>query len=401
MRLAAAVVLSGALSLACGVARAGDMGQGVGIDVESGAGYDTNPTRAPSDGYFDQRAEVEVNPEKHPTLFLPVLLRADYRPGRDDRSFLTELRVRGDFFVETDASNADELHASVEPGYEWLLGGRGSRRNRLRATPFASYNRELYYDRDSGDDFLFVDGGDPSRRYTYSAVGGEIDYDHRATRKVELSVSTRFEDRNYEDAGSLSSLDQRRYAFDGEVEVELGRRTNLYLDYRYTVHDYDERPSRSLDGRALLANPARHYSYHSAGVSVRRRLVDHWTLYFDYDHRLRADDFEGYHDYVQDAVGLRLLLRGNRWRLRVAPEYWTRDYDAAFAFDLPTSPVDGTPNPHLTYDTFTLDLRVERGLPGPLSIVGELAYRDEDSADPRYAYAREQITAGVRWRVGR
>ncbi len=393
MKTVRTFALAAALALSSGVAlTASAEERASSLDIETGVGYDTNPTRAPREGYFDERTQSAVDPQENGTFFLPLRMLGIYRPGTGERSFLARFQLRGDFFGGSEAQNADELFARISPGFEWLGGQNTGKKSRFHATPFVSYNKELYYDRDSGDDF--ASSSDVADRYTYLATGAEIDYERRATRRVELSLGAAFEERDYEEVSDLSSFDQGRYRFESGVDFELGRRTDLFLDYRYTVHDYDERPSRSLDGRALLANPPREYTYHAWGAALRRRLSDSWTLYLDYDRTTRADDFEGYHDYAQDTFGLRLLFGGERWRVRIAPEVWTRDYDHALAFDLPG-------NAQLAYDTWELDVRAERALRGPLSLVIDLAYRDEDSEDPRYSYVREQGMAGIRWRPER
>lgn len=388
------LALTVALALSCGAALAASAEERAALlDIETGAGYDTNPTRAPRESYFDERNQIGVNPQENGTFFLPLRILGHYRPGDGERSFLARFQFRGDFFSGSDASNADELYARISPGFEWRSRGEGRKESRFHTTPFASYNKELYYDRDSGDDFG-NGSSDVTDRYTYLATGAEIDYERRAARRVEFSLGAAFEQRDYDDVGSLSSFDQERYRFEGDFDFDLGRRLDLILDYGYTVHDYDERPSRSLDGRALLTNPPREYTYHAWGTALRTRFGESWTLYLDYDRTTRADDFEGYHDYVQDTFGLRLLFGGERWRFRIAPEVWMRDYDEALVFDLPG-------NAQLAYDTLELDVRAERALRGPLSFVIDLTYRDEDCEDPRYAYVREQMMAGIRWRPER
>ena len=402
MRTPLAAALAASLLLCCGTAAAdSSFARSFALDVETGVGYDSNPVRMPKDSYYDQRNDVVRNPDEPGTLFFPVTIRSDYRPKEDDEnSFVTDMRVNGQWFTDETASNADELYAKISPGYEWVLGGNGSKRDTIHATPFLVYNKELFYDRDTGDDFV-VEGTNVSDRYTYTSVGGEFEYERRSGERFEFNVGGRYESRDYEEVSGISEFDQTRYRIDGQVEIEVGKRANLYFDAAYYVYDYDERPSRSLDGRALTANPPREYTYNLLGASWRKRIADAWTLYLDYERRTREDGFVGYHDYDQDTFGLRLLWRSDRWRVRVAPEFWTRDYDNAFAFDLPENPQDGSPNPNLDFDTWEIEARAERGLSGPISLIFEIGYRDEDSADPRYAHVRERVVAGIRWRPWR
>lgn len=389
----------GILCLCVAPARA-ESARAVVVDADLGLGFDSNPTLAPRDPYFDQRTMTTVDPERRPSLVFPVRLRGSFRPAGGDRSFLARYEARGVFFGEANASNADQVFARVEPGFEWLLGGDGSRRNALRITPFVAYKKEQYFDRDSGDDFE-IDAASVADRYTYLSSGAGVEYDRRSAKRVEYSIEVSYENRNYDDVSGISSLDQQRVRAGGQVEIELRDRLNLYLDYDYTTLDYDERHSRSVDGRALLTNPAREYRYHDFGATLRSRLASHWTLYADYDHRLRRDEFEGYHDYDKDEFGLRLLFRGERWRGRIAPSFQTRSHDRAFAFDLPQDPRDGSRNPHLSYDTVEVKVGAERLLRGSLWLTVDLRYADVDAKDPRYSYVREETVAGIHWRPRR
>ena len=115
--------------------------------------------------------------------------------------------------------------------------------------------------------------------------------------------------------------------------------------------------------------------------------------------RGRSDEYVGYNDYTQDALRVRAVYDRESFRVRAAVRRWNRDYDRAFIFDLPENPQDQSANPLKTYETLDVDLRVDVPIGGRWRVFGELDFRDQETSDPRYGYAREQVWAGVAWEI--
>ena len=366
------------------------------LDVQVGIGYDSNAFLTPNDPYYDQIAALDVTPDKKSGFFVPVGAKGEFMTRGDRRRFGILYRVRGNFYTGGETTNADEYYLRVEPGVEFVLGRQGRKENTLWIAPTASYKKEIFFDRDTGVDST-AGGSDVSDRYTYTGLGAELKFEVRTTRVATYSLEASYEDRNYEEVPAISSLDHVKADVGGEVTFNLGESVKLSLDYTYRLRDYDERPARLLDGTALTSNPRLEYTYHLVGASLRTRPVKPWILYLDYDHWIRDDGFVGYNDYSRNAFRLRSIVKTDRTRFRVALRYWDRSYDNAFIFDNPTNPLDATANPHKSYESLDLEASFDVTLRDRLELFLEFDARDQDTADPRYAYGREQIVVGIRW----
>jgi len=367
------------------------------IEFEAGAGYDGNPFLAPGDPYFDQRAGVTVVPESQSGMYVPLRLRGGSWLVRPSSRLGLEYTARGRFYPDSALDNANESYLRLEPGAIWVLGRRGFRENTLRLSPRFTYNKEVYYDRDTG--LEYDNGGSSlSDRFSYTALGLEAEYRARTAERVEWGAGLLYEARDYEEIAGVSSLDQDRIEAEADVEIGLSDRVALELGVEYRIRSYDDRRARNLAGEQLATNDILEYRYFEYGATLRVRPADGWWLYLDAERRDRTDEFVGYNDYTRNSLRLRSVYDAGRVRVRGAVRAWSRDYDRAFIFDLPQNPQDLSPNPLKSYDTLDVDLRVEvpfgrRGW----KVYGELDYRDQDAKDPRFAYSREEIAVGVAW----
>jgi len=393
--VAAALVVAGSF-----LAKAEDDGAGKGsehdVRVEIGVGYDDNVFLAPPDPYFDQRLGSTVAPESLSGWFVPVEVRGSSGFVRPSTRFGISYTARGKFYPDSDLSNGDESYVRLRPGVEWVLGREGRRENTLWLGPVLTYNKEVYYDRDTGED-ADLGGTNLADRYSYTAVGVEAEYRYNTSRRFEWDADARYEARSYESIAGVSSLDHVRTELELGVEIEMTPRSAVLFDAGYTIRDYDDRPSRGLDGTVVGSNDDLRYTYVDLGATLRLRPNSNWWLYLDVDRRDRTDEFVGYNDYAQDSVRVRAVYSSERFRLRAAVRAWQRDYDRAFIFDLPTDPDTLAANPNKSYDTLDIDLRADVPIRNGWSAFGEVDYRDQDTADPRYTYARNQISAGIAW----
>ena len=160
-----------------------------GVTADIGVGYDTNPFLAPDEPYFDQNRKEYVDPVKQPGFFIPVRVRGGLQLplGRTGHTFVTDYRLKGSFYTDDLASNADEAFFKIEPGAVFNID-RLSRRSRIvDLRVFGSLNRDVYFDRDTGIP-ISTAGIDVSQRFNYRAVGVEMLLDYEINRPVRFFV---------------------------------------------------------------------------------------------------------------------------------------------------------------------------------------------------------------------
>lgn len=366
------------------------------LQVEVGIGYDDNPFLTPDDAYFDQNQMVVIEPSGSSGFFLPVKLRGDLTlPRNAERStFILGYRLRGSFYSSSDTSNADELFARVAPGYHLRLDEE--RERTLTISPFAAYNKEIFFDRDTG---LGSESGnvDASNRYTYLALGMEVQLQYEVSRMFDFFVEGLFENRDYENVPGVDSFDQERYQVGGGIGLRFSKAVKLRLDYTYQARDYDDRNARDELGDTADTNPALKYSFQHYGATLRLKPVPQWTLHLDWDRKERDDEYVGYNDYTEDRYRVRSVLRLGKWRLRATASTKERDFDHAFIFDNPVDPVSLRTNPLKSYELFEYKLRVEKFWTENLRVFAQLQRKDQETEDPRYAYERTRSMVGVKW----
>jgi hypothetical protein len=366
-----------------------------GIKLEVGVAFDDNPFLTPSEPYFDQFDEVIVEPVPSSGFFVPLTVSGDYRVGVNSR-WVLDYRLRHHAYGEEQKS-ADETYARVATGLEWATARKRGRENVFFLLPYAAYRKEIFFDRDTGVGEV-IGFEDASDRYTYLATGGDIGFSSRLSRTVQWELAARYEQRDYEDVPSLTTLDHQRYRVGAELSVRFHRRLKLYLDYRYQLLDYEERPSRGLDGGIAGDGPPLEYGYHLAGATFRVKPADTWTLHFDVDYGQRIDAFQGYNDYASRGGGLRLRWGRRRTRFLLDLRHRRREYPRAFIFDKEVNPGTGLENPKKAYDTADARVRIE--LPSFLCsrFFLEVEGRLQEAADPRYTYQRLRAGTGLEWR---
>ncbi len=363
-------------------------------EIEIGIGYDDNPYLTPETPYFDQNGLVTMNPAPQSGIFIPAKLKGGFTGNGDGHRFILKYRLRHNAYLDSALTNADETKGKIAAGMEWVTARNHRRENSFFVTPFAGYNKEVYFDRDTGLDQVFTQGN-ASGRFTYKSIGLEAGYRHRTGEKVRYRVRGLFESRDYEKLAGVRPLDQSLIRLSTDWSVDLSETVRLYLDYYYQIRDYDERLSRDANGALFASSPSLKYLYNSLGASLRFRPAKVWRLFLDLDYLVRDDDFVSYNDYTETGYRLRSVWRGEGKRLRAAIRYRERDYDNAFIFDKPANPVGGLANPHKSYEILDVDVQGEMPLRNNMNLFAELDYRDQKTSDPRYDYNRLQATAGV------
>ena len=365
-------------------------------DIEIGIGYDDNPFLTPDEGYFDQFALTTIIPDRQSGVYIPARIKGSFTGNGDDRRLLMTYRLRHHAYSDSETGNADETNARISAGIEWVTGRDQRRENTFFVTPYAGYNKEVYFDRDTGADQVFTQGN-ASDRFSYVATGLKSGYRHRTGENIEYEIKGLLEARDYEELAGVRSLDSNRLRLSAGMETDMTDVLKLYADYYYQIRNYDHRLSRNVDGELLTGNSTLKYQYHDVGLSLRYRPESVWRLFLDLDYRIRNDDFSGYNDYTETGYRIRSVWREGGRRLRAAVRLRNREYDNAFIFDMPTNPAGGLANPQKDYDILDIDIKGQIPLWGRASLFGEVDYRDQETTDPRYTYDRLQFIAGLVW----
>lgn len=366
------------------------------IRGETGIGYDSNPFLAPDDPYFDMNSGRWVTPERQGGFFTPVRLTGGLvQPlGVRGHRFITEYRADGDFYTAESISSADEAFLKVEPGFLFNLDYKSSRNRVFDIRAYGSYNRDLYYDRDTG--LPATSGGvDVSNRFKYRAAGLELNFDYEVTRRLRFYFSARGEIRDYDDPEVVDPFDQDRLRTEMGTTLRFSRQVRLDLGYLYEIRDYSERTARSLDGNTAVGNPLLRYEIDSLVTNLRLRPLRPWRLELIYEHTKRADTFVDYNTYAQDKVRLRSTVRQGKVQWRLEFEYWERDFDNAFIFDEPIDPQTGLLNPNKFYETLEIGLEGYFPIKRHLRLYTAVEYVDQTANDPRFDYDRDRAIVGV------
>lgn len=364
---------------------------GFSFSAEAGLGYDSNVYKTPDSPYVDfaQTGNPTVNPTQKTGIFAPLALDAEYlRPLSKKIDLIAEYKFDGNFYFDSALENADEYDHRLSLGPEFAFGKKDSAGGTLYTGVFAGYHKKIYYDRDDGASK--VSGTtDISDRYTYSNRGVEFAYNNELYA-FKYDVYGSFENRDYEDPAAVSQYDHDYSVLGAALHYKIADPTRLTVGYRYSSRDYDERPSRDLNGNALTSNPRLEYTYHTFDVTVRQRITEDLVGYVDYTRETRKDEFVGYNDYTLGMYKVRAIYTPTEsLRLRLAASYWERDYKRAFAFD---NPIAGEKK----YDGIGLDAKGEYSHSEHLKFWAEVNYDDQSTTDKRYEYDRYQAMAGLR-----
>ncbi len=393
MRRRMTVSMMALIILALGV-EAMAMEKSYSLKAETGLGYDSNAFLAPNDPYFNPTLNRFVTPDKKSGLFTPLSVAMDYASGGEGMKFLTSLDFNGQFYPDNELDDARTYKTELNAGFEFLLGGKGRRRNTLYIGPSLGYKRDIYFDRETGlEKTTVLTRQELGDRFTYTRYGLETKLRVR-TLPVELDFKAEVAKYDYEEVPVLDSLDYTLYLVGANAEFDIFKDTWLDVNADYYISDFENRRSRDLGGN-LVDGTDRKYTYYGAGASLGRRIRPNWTAYLDYNYLERVDKFAGYWDYGRHRLRTRLLYRAkDDWRLRLALTYWQRDYPRAFAFDQPTPEANFIPR-HVDYETWDAGLKGEIPLSRLWKAWAAYDYVDQRSTDPRYDYQRHQISFGV------
>ena len=390
-------VASGAETVGIAADKTGSTMSNLNWSTSAGIGYNSNIYRAPDQQYIDYApaTPVNVDPVVHSGFFIPLGFKANYQNALDDKnSLLMDYDFYGNFYVDSDYRNADEMSHTVDIGDEFTLGKKGRIKDSVYAGVLFIKKEEEYTERDTGLDKFSTGGVNISDRYPYTGTGIKVEYDKRISN-IKYGFKYKYLNRDYKDAIAISQLDHKYTMLAGDVKFSLNKQSKLRFKYKHYVYDYKERPSRDINGRALTSNPPLEYVYDDFITTYIYKVNRQVRMFFDYSYKIRSDEYVGYNDYERNKIKIRALYDYNReLGLKFTFMYWDRKYPNAYAFD---RFVAGANEVAKSYDGVKLEIEGDYSLAKHRTYWADFEWRDENSSDLRYQYDRVKIMTGIKW----
>lgn len=362
-----------------------------------GLGYNSNIYRAPSDAYIDYApaTEVTVDPVTHSGVFVPLSLEADYQKELTGKNnFLANYRFSGELYVDSDFRNADETSHTIKIGDEFVLNSKGRLAESLYGGLILVKKEDEYTERDTGLDKVSVGDVNISDRYKYKANGIELKYDNKVS-DIKYGFDYKMINRDFVDAIAISQLDHTYTLISGDVKIPINKLSKIKFKYSHYVYDYDDRPSRTVDGRAYSSNPPVKYVYNKLLISYLYKFSRKMKTFFDYSYTKRDDEYVGYNDYNRNKIKIRVLYDySKKLDLKATVTYWDREYPNAYAFD---RKVPGKNEEAKSYDGTKLELEGTYHSSQNRDYWVNFQWYDENTTDLRYQYERVKIITGVSW----
>lgn len=382
-------------------------------NAEAGLGYDSNIYRAPDSDYIDYGKVCTLSATPTPTdvcqtrddgrdhpLVSPTVQSGTFSDlgfegtylGKveKDTDFIADYKFKGRLYLDSNYSNANQYSHSIKVGAKRTFNVSGKKKDSIYVGLLYGQKKKLYLDRDSGDEQIFA-SQDVSGRYTYDMLGAEVQLKKR-TGKIQYKAGAEYQQRDYLNEVVISEYDHDYLRIGGDVSYPLSKITKLTAGYDYTSYDYSDRPSRNIQGRLLTTNPKRKYVYTTIKATVRHRFDKAWLGYFDYERKVRVDDYQAYDDYTKNLVKTRVHYKFNRdTKIKASVAYWERDYSNAYAFD------NFIKNIKKSYDGVDANLGFEMSRDKHTSYLARLKYKSENSSDLRYSYDRLRLSFAVAW----
>jgi len=377
------------LGLLAGTAQAAEYT--VGADI--GLGYDSNVFRAP-DGQYNDLSKLptdpnfNVNPQTHSGFFVPLSVDASSTFAAGDREWVASYGFDGSLYLNAETNNGNESRHQVKVGRETIFEQRGKRTDSLYIGAVLTRRDKIYVERDDGTEKQ-SNSINVSDRFTYTGYGLEAILSMR-TGALKYGVDAKVESRDYGTVGTQTQYDNNNYKVGGYVGFRLAKPTKLKLSGAYLVEDYSDRHARDLVTANLVTATSLTYSYIKLDATLRQRLAGGFVGYLGYKLKTRSDSHQGYNDYVQNGVDLRLIFKQDAVRIKLAGGYSTRSYDNAFAFENPAAAKKD-------YSTVTAKLSGTYTMSDSLSLWSEASFRQITTNDTRFEYDRSQLIAGVSW----
>ena len=364
-------------------------------DASIAGGYNSNVYRAPESNYIDwgKNPSVAIAPNVQSGFFtkLDYKLEGLYSLNKKT-AILGGAKFGGTFYLDSDLTNANQTKYTLDFGAKHILSGKKYRVQTIKGAAIIDSVDKTYYDRDTG---LEKTAGvtDVADRFSYRGTGVELEYKNKTDKTFRYGGDISIGSRDYTDTIANSQMDYSYVVLGADMKYQLQKSTALSVGVSREVQDYDERPSRDINGRLFTRHPALEYTYLTLSVGVVRK-INSWTLYGDYKNITRDDGWVNYNDYTAHKFKLRAIHKAGNIRTKFSLSKQSRDYPNALAFD---KLVDGV-SVNKTFDTTSLSLSSGLQQTKHRSLWGKVAYADTDTNDLRYKYDRFILSVGYRWK---
>ena len=358
----------------------------------AGIGYDDNPFRTPDNPYVDQSQDppVIVVPVRQSGAYVPVRIGASYVDPVSERStFVASYRHRGDYYIDSDLSNADETDHRLRLGMERALGDGTSSSQQFSYRGEIRSHGETNFDRDDGLD-RFDNGLSIADRFDYLGAGVEAELKNRIGRN-RYEIEGGYAMRDYEDVPAASSYDLSDFWLHGAFKVPLANTTRIEIGYEFYLRSFDERRAKDENGDASTSNPTLEYQYNMIELGLRHRFSEVIVAEVVYSRTNRKDRFVGYNNYEKDEISLETTVElSDKFVADIAIDYRDQQYPNAFAFDNPTQAAK-------EYQELQFEVSALYRMTDQLILRLDLKQEDIESSDPRGDYDRLRTGLSVYW----
>lgn len=361
-------------------------------NVQLQAGYDSNGLR--------------LNGEGREGYFGELLAQTGVKSAFGHRLELFANASGSRRTYESAVDDAGSASGALQAGTRLVTNPRSRHRLVLTLGGSLRTHRWTFTDRTTGE--IYEVAADPPtipgsttpipERYDNDVYGAFFDMSWRVRRNIHLSLATRMEDARYREdyaqTTALDSLDYEALTFSPGITFRLNRMVALGLAVVYSDLQYDSQPALNEAGLGVLGT-RRAYEYLDYRVTLR--MAPSAALSFDVGLRggRRDDLYAGYYDFDSLASYVSLgYSPADRAQLNFSASLSDLDYDRAV---IPESPNGEIRSNDVRRYVASFTWQLHRSF----DLVVESGLQQTDSTDPIYAYDRDWVLTGVRFRTER
>ena len=183
------------------------------------------------------------------------------------------------------------------------------------------------------------------RLFEYKAVGASVGGEWQYQKRKKLSLSYRWQYRDYTESEGSLSLDSHNQFMKASWVYRTPRKKGQYkraeVDLQYRTKSYLDYAAREDEGLQDEEYPLNYLQYFTLGFERQRGLSRKWIWEWSVGGRYRRDRFENYYTYYAGTVGLEVNWRPNKrmefqqavdWQLNYYP---VKDAPQASDIDYP------------------------------------------------------------------
>jgi len=369
--------------------------------IETGLGYDSNPFLTPSNPYLDltnNGGGLLIQPVIQSGMFIPIKAKGnyEYRLQKDIR-LLADIKLDGKFFTDSALKNANQYKTEAHAGARFRLNKYKRETNHIEVKAIVGNVDRIYVDHDTGE--LKLTGNnldkDQSNRYKYTKTGAELAYTYKF-KKTDFLIQLRYEDRDYEEPESWSSLDHTYSRFKLQGGYQLSKVLHIGAHYEYALRDYSKRKSYDIDtttGDISLVKPGVNYTYHDVNTYMDYKVSKAYKTKIGYFLSSRSDDNIGYSDFLYHRITWDNDYKfSKKLRSSLMLKYYVYDYLKAYAFDTSTS------LPKKEVSGYKLAFQTKYRINSNIFAKFDLNYHDALASDKRFEYDETIAMATVKYK---